>query len=93
MKISTIDSALRQIFYGFRKMVTSYGAYDVNGYRFRSEKYERTKSKLTTVNTGVCVSCLDDENNELEYYGVIKDIIKIKWEGSLLLEMVLFDCC
>jgi len=57
----------------------------VNGYRFRSEKYERTKSKLTTVNTGVCVSCLDDENNELEYYGVIEDIIKIKWEGSLQL--------
>jgi len=85
MKISTIDSALRQISYGFRKMVTSYGAYDVNGYRFRSEKYERTKSKLTTVNTGVCVSCLDDENNELEYYGVIEDIIKIKWEGSLQL--------
>lgn len=93
LKVSSIDNALRQISFGFRKMVTSYGAYDVNGYRYRSEEYERTRSKLTTINTGVCVSCIDDNNNELEYYGVIKDIIKIKWEGSLQLEMVLFDCC
>ena len=91
-KVSSIDNALRQISFGFRKMVTSYGAYDVNGYRYRSEEYERTRSKLTTINTGVCVSCIDDDNNELQYYGVIKDIIKIKWEGSLQLEMVLFDC-
>ena len=93
LKVSSIDNALRQISFGFREMVTSYGAYDVNGYRYRSEEYERTRSKLTTINTGVCVSCIDDDNNELEYYGLIKDIIKIKWEGSLQLEMVLFDCC
>ena len=78
LKVSSIDNALRQISFGFRKMVTSYGAYDVNGYRYRSEEYERTRSKLTTINTGVCVSCIDDDNNELEYYGVIKDIIKNK---------------
>ena len=48
--------------------------------------------KTRCYNSGVCVSCVDDDNNEMEYYGVIKDIIKIKWEGSLPLEMVLFDC-
>ncbi|XP_039822550.1 calsequestrin-1-like [Panicum virgatum] len=52
----------------FFKMVTSYGGYDVNGYRFRSEECEKTKSRLTTVNSGVCVSCVDENNNELEYY-------------------------
>ena len=57
----------------------------MNGYRYRSEEYEGTRSKLTTINTDVRVSCIDDDNNELEYYGVIKDIIKIKWEGSLQL--------
>lgn len=52
----------------------------------------RTKSRLTTVNSGVCVFCFDKNDNVLVYYGVIKDIIKIKWEGSLQLEIVLFDC-
>ena len=83
----TIDSALHEISFGFRRMVTSYGVYDVNGYRFRSEEHERTKPKLTTVNSGVCVPCIDENDNELEYYGIIKDIIKIKWEGHLQLEI------
>ena len=64
----------------------------MNGYRFRSKEHERIKSGLATINSGVCVSCVDDDNNEMDYYGVIKDIIKIKWEGTLQLEMVLFDC-
>jgi hypothetical protein len=89
----TIDSALHEISFGFRRMVTSYGVYDVNGYKFRSEEYERTKSRLTTVNSRVCVPCIDENDNELEYYGIIKDITKIKWEVHLQLEMVLFDCC
>jgi hypothetical protein len=93
LKNPTIDNALRQISFGFRRMVTSYGGYDVNGYRFRSEEYEKTKSRLTMVNSGVCVPCVDENDNELEYYGIIKDIIKIKWEGNLQLEMILFDCC
>jgi len=62
-------------------MVTSYGVYDVNAYIIHSEEYERTKPRLTTVNNGVCVAYIDENDNELEYYGIIKDIIKIKWEG------------
>ena len=92
MQITGIDIALCQLSYGFRRRVSSYGCYDVNGYRFRSKEHERIKLGLATINSGVCVSCVDDDNNEMDYYGVIKDIIKIKWEGTLQLEMVLFDC-
>jgi hypothetical protein len=92
MQTPGIDAALCQISYGFRKRVASYGCYDVNGYRFRSKEHERYKSGLATVNTGVCVSCVDDDNKETEYDGVMKDIIKVKWAGRLQLEMVLFDC-
>lgn len=92
MANSSIDSTLRQISYGFPRRITTYGCYDVNGYRFRSEKYESAKSGLSTVNTGVCVSCVDDDNNVIDYFGVIEDIIKITWEGSTNLELVLFDC-
>ena len=38
------------------------------------------------------MSSVDENNNVLEYYGVIEDIIKITWEGSMHLELVLFDC-
>lgn len=82
---------LRQISYGFRKRVSSYGCYDVNGYRFRSEKYERNKT-LATTNSGVCVACTDGDGNVLEYFGVIEDIIKISWEGREQLDLILFYC-
>ncbi|XP_040381108.1 uncharacterized protein LOC107304359 [Oryza brachyantha] len=89
---SSIDSTLWHISYGFSKRVTSYGCYDVNGCRFRSEKYESAKPGLSTINTGVCMSCVDDDDNVIDYFGVIEDIIKITWEGSMNLELVLFDC-
>ena len=78
--------------YGFRTQVTSYGCYDINGYRFRSEKYEKGRPGLPTINTVICVTSYDESDNTLEYYGVIEDIIKIKWEGSIKLELVLFYC-
>lgn len=64
----------------------------MNGYRFRSERYERNRSGLATTNTGVCVTCSDDGGNVLEYFGVIEDIIKISWEGMEKLDQVLFYC-
>jgi hypothetical protein len=64
--------------YGFRTQVTSYGCYDINGYKFRFEKYEKGTPWLTTINTGVCVTSYDESDNALEYYGGIEDIIKIK---------------
>ncbi|XP_066335261.1 uncharacterized protein [Miscanthus floridulus] len=89
---SSVHNVLRQISYGFRKRVSSYGCYDVNGYRFRSEKYESKRAGLATTNSGVCVTCTDDNGNALEYFGVIEDIIKISWEGREQLDLVLFYC-
>jgi hypothetical protein len=83
--------SLRQISYGFSTRVSSYGCYDINGYRFRSEKYEHTRAGLGTTNSGVCVSSFDENGGLLEYFGVIKDIIKISWQGSMKLELVLLD--
>ena len=69
----------------------SYGVYDVNGYRFRSEKYEENKNDLASRNVAVCVTGFDGDN-PIEYFGIIEDIIKISWEGSMELELVLFKC-
>lgn len=78
--------------YGFRKRVSSYGCCDVDGYRFHYEKYEMKKPDLSIINSGVCVTSRDEDNNVTEYFGVIEDIIKISWEGSMQLELVLFYC-
>lgn len=64
----------------------------MNGYRFRSEKYEVGKPDLASKNSGICVSSFDDTDKSLDYYGVIEDIVKITWEGSMELELCLFDC-
>jgi hypothetical protein len=82
MQTEGMDTALCEISYGFRRRVATYGCYDVNGYRFRSKKHERTKLGLTIINSGICVTCVDDGDNEMEYYGVIKDIFKIKCSSS-----------
>lgn len=67
--------------------------YGINGYRFRSEKYEKSRGNLTTVNTGVLAVGSDDGNNqELEYYGIIKDTIELKFDGGTDFSLVLFDC-
>jgi hypothetical protein len=34
----------------------------------------------------------DGSNNELEYYGIIKDIIELKFDGGSEFSLVLFDC-
>lgn len=92
MQSSIIHKALRQMSYGFCTRVHCYSCYDVNSYRFRSELYENGRSGLTTCNNSVCVSSYDESGNVLDYYGVIEDIIKIVWEGSMPLELVLFYC-
>jgi len=92
LKTASIHNALFQMSYGYCPRVRSYGCYDVNGYRFRSKKYESGRVGLTTINSGVCVTSFDESDNALEYYGIIEDIIKIEWEGSMKLELVLFYC-
>lgn len=90
---ASIHADLRVLSRGCGFKVKSYDIYEVNGYRFRSEKYEKSKAKLTTINTGVLAMGIDDTTGkELEYYGIIKDIIELKFNGDDHFSIVLFDC-
>ena len=80
---ASIPKELRHLSRGCILKVKSYDIYEVNGYRFRSEKYEKYRVNLTTTNTGVLTVGVDDgTNNELEYYGIIKDIVELKFDGD-----------
>ena len=92
-KDASIHKEIRRLSRGCGFKVKSYDVYEVNGYRFRSEKYEKSKGNLTTINTGVLAVGIDDATNkELEYYGIIKDIIELKFDGDIEFSLVLFDC-
>ncbi|XP_040384748.1 uncharacterized protein LOC102706425 [Oryza brachyantha] len=92
-KDASINNELRRLSRGCALRVKSYDIYEVNGHRFRSEKYEKSKGNLTTINTGVLAAGTNDANNEeLEYYGIIKDIIELRFDGDSEFTLVLFDC-
>nr|XP_045087035.1 uncharacterized protein LOC120968387 [Aegilops tauschii subsp. strangulata] len=87
IKHTSVLDELRILSRGCRFKVKSYDIYEVNGYRFRSESYEKKKRRLSTVNSGVLAV-----GEVLEYYGIIKDIIELKFDGDEDFSLVLFEC-
>jgi hypothetical protein len=59
--------------------VRRYGRYDVNGFRFRSTRFEYAHTLAATTNFGVVTRAVDDEGKVTNYYGVINDILKYKF--------------
>ena len=82
---------LRQLAYSSIN-IRSYGRYDVNGFRFRSTKFEATRPLAATCNTGVVTRAISAAGREINYYGVIKDILEFKFVGNKELKVVFFFC-
>ena len=67
----SISAELRQVVAnGFDYRVLSFNAYDVNGYRFHTTRYEESRPIPRTMNTGIFTPGTDQE----EYYGTIEEI-------------------
>jgi hypothetical protein len=72
--------------------VRSYGRYDINGFRFRSTKFESTHPLVATTNTGVVCTTKDDRERRINYYGIVKDILVYDFTGPNNLQVVFFQC-
>ncbi|PIN09919.1 hypothetical protein CDL12_17497 [Handroanthus impetiginosus] len=66
------DIKIRYLSYGPLKSIKSYGGIMVNGYKFHSRNYGQYKA---TMNSGVCCSGSLYDDNKLDYYRVIKEIL------------------
>ena len=80
---------LRWVSQGFDPKVVTYEKYDVNGYRFHTEKHQNSRPNAKTVNTGVFTG----GRNEDEYYGRLQNIYEVKFDkGPHPLTLVVFKC-
>jgi len=79
---------LRQVADGCASRVMTFGAYDVNGYRFHTTRHERSRPNRKTTNTGVCTP----GDNGVDYYGRVEEIYELEFHGSKPLKPVIFKC-
>jgi hypothetical protein len=91
MKDSSVHDDLRQLSHG-STTARSYGCYDINGFRFRSTKFEAKNPHAATTNSGVVTTASASDGSITEYFGVIENIVELKFEGSKDLRVVLFYC-
>jgi hypothetical protein len=91
LRASNVHPDLRQLSYGYIT-VRRYGRYDVNGFHFHSTIFEDARPLAVTCNTGVVVRAVDDEGQETNYHGVIKDTLELTFGGDKDLRVVFFYC-
>jgi hypothetical protein len=73
---------------GFDYKVSSFNAYDVNGYHFHTTMYEQSRPNPRTMNTRVFTPDTDQE----EYYGSIEEIYELDYHGFKALNPIIFKC-
>ena len=70
----------------------NYGHYDVNGYRFRSAKLEKSRPLAATVNSGAMTNAYDASDKQVNYYGVLQNFVECVFGGPKELKVMFFEC-
>jgi hypothetical protein len=83
-----MSAELRQIDNDFAYRVKKYSGYDINGYRFCTTNYDKSRPNWKTTCYGVFTPGLDD----VDYFGRIKEIYELNFYGSKPLTPVIFKC-
>jgi hypothetical protein len=68
--------------------VKCYNGYYVNGFKFHTQCYGRYKK---TMNSGVCVKGSSYNENEIDYYGMLEEVIQLKYLGNKC-KVFMFKC-
>ncbi|GKU87416.1 hypothetical protein SLEP1_g1813 [Rubroshorea leprosula] len=89
-----ITDQIKWLAHGPNNKVRRYTGYMINGFRFHTKERERS---LKTQNSGVVVTVKDQSydsgqlvEKEINYYGVLTDIIELNYSG--MYKLVLFRC-
>lgn len=72
------DRRIKQLAYGAVTLARSFSGIIVNGYRFHTKAYSEGRS---TTNCGVCVRGSSIGENEIDYYGVIEEVLELDYLG------------
>ncbi|KAK6803440.1 hypothetical protein RDI58_001224 [Solanum bulbocastanum] len=86
---ATFDQFFKDISWGPITVHTMH-QYNVNGFKFATEKYSKNKK---TNNSGVWVKGDDGNQNEnVDYFGVLHEILELEYSGWPIKRIVLFQC-
>ncbi|KAH0660953.1 hypothetical protein KY289_029701 [Solanum tuberosum] len=69
--------------------VQPFNGYVVNGYKFHTEEYGSNKS---TMNSGICIKGSSHSANEIDYYGILTEILQLEYHALPFKRIVLFKC-
>lgn len=72
------DKNIQEFSYGPSPLVRTYPGFIVNGYRFHTLEYGQNK---TTMNSGVCVKGSVYNDDEIDYYGLLEEVIELQYLG------------
>ncbi|KAK6777728.1 hypothetical protein RDI58_024446 [Solanum bulbocastanum] len=81
---------VKEVALGLGSQVLTMNKYCVNGFKFQTEEVSRNKKKN---NSGVYIQGdVDGTGQTIEYYGVIQEIIEVRYSGWPKKKIVLFRC-
>jgi hypothetical protein len=72
--------------------VISYDRYDGNDFHFQSAPFEVACPRAATVNSGVVTMAINEQGQEINYYGIIQHILEFSFAGDKELKVVFFVC-
>ena len=83
-----MDAKVREVAKGFEYEAKSFKAYDMNGYRFHTDKHTRERPNRRSINS--VVYCLGTDGRH--YYGTIEEIYELKYCGLQGVKPIIFRC-
>ncbi|KAL6542379.1 hypothetical protein OROMI_023981 [Orobanche minor] len=82
------NECIKSLAMGPFRLVTTYPAYMVGGYRFHTLGHGTNRA---TINSGVCIKGTNYNANEYDYYGRLLEVLVLEYSGLPLRTTVLFN--